>query len=76
MTVHRRSIYETDLEIDWNQMPVSQIEYLPQVYNFISPKVITQCPYPFPIFQGSYWTCNGIWDHFNRQHWVDSIRIL
>ena len=34
MTAHLRIINETYMAIDWKRLPVSQAEYLPQVYDF------------------------------------------
>ena len=76
MTAHRRMMHGTETEIDWNRLPFSQTEYLSQAYYTRFPKGTTQCPCPLHVLPGSYWTCNGLRNHFNQQHWVDSIIIL
>ena len=76
MMAHQRRMYGTEPVIDWNHLPVSQTEHLPQVYDVIFPKGMTHWPCPFTIYIGSSHTCNGLWDHFNRHRWGDSIRIL
>ena len=76
MKAHRRRIQRTEPAIYWNQLLVSQTEHPPQVYDVRLPKGTTPLPWTFSKCLGSYWTWNGIRNHFNWQHWVDSTRIL
>ena len=76
MMAHRIRINRTEPEIDWSRIPVSQTEYPPQVYDFSFPKGTTLRPCPFNGLPGYSKTCNRLRNHFNRQHWGDSIRIL
>ena len=48
MTDHHRRLHCMDPEIDWNQLPVIQTEYLPQVYEvcFLTNMHLCQCPFP------------------------------
>ena len=65
-----------ELEIDWNRLPVNQIEQILQVFGVSFPKGVSQFPCPFPGYLGSSRTWNSLRDHFNRYHWVYSLRIL
>ena len=76
MMDHRRSLYGTESAIDWNRLPVIQIEHLPQVFEFSSPRVTNKCQYPFPGFPGSYCVWSSLRNHLNRQNWRYSIMIL
>ena len=42
-------MHGTELEMDWNWLPVSQTENIPQVFDTIFPKGIYQRNYSFPI---------------------------
>ena len=76
MAEHKIGMHGTDPEIDWNRMRISQMEHLSQVYYTSLPKVTTQCPCLFTLCLGSYWTWNGLRNHFNRKHQEDRIKIL
>ena len=47
MTVHRRRMYGIEREIDWNRLPVSQTEHIPQIFYISFPKVTYQRPLLF-----------------------------
>ena len=49
MTAHRRCTHGTGPEIDWNQIPVSQMEHITQLFDIILLTGTSQCPCPFPI---------------------------
>ena len=76
MMAHQIRMHGTDIEIYRNQLSVIQTEHPPQVYDNSIPKSTMQCPFPLPRLPGSYRTWNGPRNHFNQQHWGDSIRIL
>ena len=42
MMAHRRRLYGTELAINWDRLPVSQTEYIPQVYKFSFPRDTTK----------------------------------
>ena len=42
MTGHRRRIHDTEIEINWNRLPVIQMEHIPQVFGVSFPKGTTQ----------------------------------
>ena len=44
MTAHRRRMHRTETAINWNRLPVSQKERLPQVYDVRFPRGTTQFP--------------------------------
>ena len=44
MTEHRHRMHGTDPEIDWDRLPVSQIEHITQVFDVSSLKGTSQCP--------------------------------
>ena len=48
MASHRRHVDGTEPEIDWNRLPVSQTEHIPQLFDTRFPKGVSQCPCPFP----------------------------
>ena len=73
---HRQRMHGTDPEIDWNRLPVSKTEHIPQVFDVSSPKVTSQCPCPFLGCLGSLRTWNSLRNHFNHQHWVERLRIF
>ena len=76
MMAHWIRIYGTETEIYWNWLMFSQMEKLPYMYSFRFPKNMTHCPCPLTGLPGSSHTFNGPRDHFNWQHWGDSIIIL
>ena len=76
MMSHQRRMHSTDPEIDWNRLPFSKKEHIPQVYDIRSPKYMTQCPCPFYSCLGSSHIWNRLRNNFNRQNWGDSIIIL
>ena len=75
ITEHRCRMHGTESIIDWNQMPVSQTEHQPQVYDMSFPRTTNRCPRPLPSCPGSSSTLNGLRSHFIRHHWGDRIRI-
>ena len=76
MTAHKRRMNETELEIDWNWLSVSQREHLPQVYDVKFPKGTMKGPYAFNGCLGSSWTWNGLHNNFNWQNRGYIIRVL
>ena len=76
MTAQRRCMHGTEPYIDWNRLPVSQTEYIPQVFEIGFPKGTSQCPCPFPGCPWLSWNCNGLRNHFNCQYWGESLRVL
>ena len=62
--------------INWYQLPVSQTEKLPQVYELSFPRDTTKCQCPFPGFLGFSHPRSGLHNHFKLLHWRDSILIL
>ena len=76
MTSHRRCMYRTELSIDWNRLPVGQMEQHPQVYGVSFPRSTKQCNCPFPNCPGSSFTWNGLRSQFNIQNLGDIIRFL
>ena len=76
MTAHRRRMHGTELEIDWSQLPVSQTEHQPQVYNLRFLQSTKRCPCPFPGFPGFYHMWNGLRLKFISQHRGGRLKIL
>ena len=66
----------TEIEVDWNWLPVSNMEHIPQVFDTSFPKGTSQLPYPFPGCPGSSRTWNGLRNHFRLQYWGDRLWIL
>ena len=76
IVVHRRQMHGVEPEIDWNRIPVIQIEYLPHVFDVRFLKGTSQFQCPSPCCPGLSCTCNSLWNHFNRKHWGGILRIL
>ena len=76
MTDHFLQLHRTDLEIDWDRLPMSQHECLPQLYEVSSPKTTSKCQRPFQGCPGPSRTRSGLRNHFNRTHWKHRIQIL
>ena len=74
MTAHRWRMHGTEPEIDWNRLPVSQTEHILQVSEISFLKVVSQRP--FPVCPGSSQTWNGLTNHFDLQHWGESLWVL
>ena len=68
MSAHRRKINETEPVIYWNQLPVSNTEHLPEVYDVSFPKGKTQWPCLFPGCPRSSQTLNSLLNHLNQKH--------
>ena len=62
-------MHDTEPEIEWNQLPVSQIEKILQVFDISFPKGTSQCTCPFLICTGSSRTWNKPMNHFDYQNW-------
>ena len=69
-------MHGTEPEIYLNRLLVSQMENIPQVFDVIFLKSMSQCQCPFTVCLGSLHTWNKLWNQFNHQHWVDSLQIL
>ena len=76
MTVHRRRHNGKEPPINWNRLPVSQAEHLPQMFEVSLPKVTAKWKCAFTGFPGSSCTWSGLRNHFNQQNWGDSLIIL
>ena len=48
MTAHRRRLHGTETAIDWEGLPVSKMDHLPQVFEVSFPSVTTKCKCPLP----------------------------
>ena len=44
MTVHQQHIHGTEPDIDWNRLPVSQMDHIPQAFDVSFPKGTSQFP--------------------------------
>ena len=66
----------TEPTIDWNRLPISQVEHHLQVYDVSFPWSTNWCPCPFLVAQVSSRTWNGLCLRFNSQNWGYSIMIL
>ena len=69
MMVHRLWMHGKEPGIDWNPLLFSQMEHIPQVFDVSFPTGTSQCKFPFTSCLRSLRTCNGVWNHLNRQHW-------
>ena len=76
MTAHHRKLHGTETEIDWDQLPFRQTEYLPLVYKFIFLTNIQSCQCPLPWCPRTYRIRSGIQNHFSRIQWGDIITIF
>ena len=76
MISHRRRTNGTNIEIDWNQLPVSQMEHIPQVFYVIFLKGMYQYLCPFSVCLGSLRTWNVLRNQFNFRNWGESLHNL
>ena len=75
MMVHRRHLHGTDTAIDWDQLPVSQTELLPQVFEVSFPMVPDKCQYPSQGAKG-FLIHGESFKKIDWYNWRDSILIM
>ena len=76
MTVHQQHIHGTEPDIDWNRLPVSQMDHIPRVFNVSFQKDTSQFPYSFTGCPGFSWTWNDLRNNLNQHHWGIIMQIL